>query len=126
MRELRRNRFYLLAMVALLSQAVWSGGCYYDNEEDLYPGNTCDTTAVTYSGDIEPIIDASCAIPGCHVAGGAGNGIFENYAGVKDKVDNGSMRARVVNLRDMPPDNPITDCQVELFRAWLNAGAPNN
>jgi hypothetical protein len=105
-------------------------GCYYDNEEELYElwyaQNVCDTLNVSYSQDIKPIIDGQCATSGCHVAGGTGNGIFDNYNGVKAKVDNGSMMDRVVMTRDMPPSVPLSDCNVQKFQAWINAGAPNN
>jgi hypothetical protein len=104
---------------------VTLSSCYKDNEEYLYGELDCDTTNVSFSADILPIINASCATTGCHVAGGSGNGTFENYTQIKDKVDNGSMLERVVVLKDMPP-SPLTDCQILHFQQWLNEGAPNN
>lgn len=104
--------------------------CYYDNEEELYEeyyaSQTCDTIAVSYDESIKPIIESSCNDAACHVPGGTGNGLFVNYAGVKDKVDNGSMRERVVELRNMPPNEPLNACQISLFKAWLDQGAQNN
>lgn len=117
-----------LGGLALMTMALT--GCYYDNEEELYQyyyeNNQCDTANVTFADDIFPIIQGNCAISGCHIAGGAGNGIFENHAGVKAKVDNGSFFTRVIDQRDMPPGAPLNDCQIEKLTAWLNAGAPNN
>ena len=103
-------------------------GCYYDKEEELYPMSQqeCDTTNISYSTDIEPIIANNCATSGCHQAGGNGNGIFTNYAGLKAKVDNGSLHNRVVVVRDMPPNSSLPECQVDKIDAWINAGAPNN
>lgn len=103
-------------------------GCEYNNEEELYPSIECDTLNVSYAEDIEPIIENDCATSGCHVAGGTGNGRFDNYQRVKAKVDNGSMRKRVVENKDMPPpdEEPLTSCQIDKIDAWLDAGAPNN
>lgn len=127
----RRTINKLLAgLGGLALMAVAFTGCYYDNEEELYQyyyqNNNCDTTAVTFADDIMPIIQGNCAVTGCHIASGTGNGIFENYQGVKDKVDNGSFFARVIEQRDMPPNSVLSDCQINLLTAWLDAGAPNN
>lgn len=100
--------------------------CTSDNEEDLFPINDCDTSNVSFSADIMPIIDASCATVGCHVQGGIGNGIFENYNNIKAKVDNGSFGDRLLIDRDMPPSGPLSSCQMEHVQAWLDNGAPNN
>lgn len=110
---------FVLALVLL-------SACYYDNEEELYGNEPCDTTNVTYSGTIEPIIQSSCATPGCHVTGGSANGYFESYANVKAKVDNGSFENRVVVQRDMPPGAQLNDCQILVIQQWLADGAPNN
>ncbi len=114
----------LLFVVSLLLVTA----CYYDNEQDLYQisASSCDTTAVSYKTDIEPILQGNCSITGCHVAGGSGPGIFTNHAGVMEKVNNGTFRTRVLDRKDMPPGAPLTDCQLKLIRAWLDAGSPNN
>ena len=109
---------------------VVASGCYYDNEEDLYENyysnNKCDTTDVSFSDFIMPLVDGNCATTGCHVAGGAGNGILMNYQNVKAKVDNGSFRERVIVQQNMPPNEPLTECQLNKIESWLDAGAPNN
>jgi hypothetical protein len=116
---------YFIIGLAIIS--VLPTSCQYDNEEELYPDIECDTVNVSYAEDIEPIIENDCATSGCHVAGGTGNGIFNNYTRVKAKVDNGSMRQRVVGQQDMPPDpESLTQCQIDKVEAWLDAGAPNN
>lgn len=116
-------------IMALLFGIGLLSSCYYDNEEELYEyynqQNQCDTTAVSFVDDIMPMIQGNC-ITGCHVAGGTGNGIFENYAEVKAKVDNGSMMQRVVVAQDMPPSSTLTPCQISQMQAWILNGAPNN
>lgn len=112
-------------LLTALVLALGLAGCYYDNEEELY-GDTCDTSDVTYSATVEPIINSTCATTGCHVAGGSGNGLLESYENVKVKVDDGSFRQRVIEQRDMPPGTPLTECQISILEDWLAQGAPNN
>jgi hypothetical protein len=113
-----------------IAAGLVASACYFDNEEDVYEywyaANQCDTVAITYNEHIEPIIRGQCAISGCHVAGGTGNGIFESYEGVKDKVNDGSLLRRTVVDRDMPPSGPLSDCQIKQIQAWIAEGAPEN
>lgn len=113
----------------LVCIALFSQSCYYDNEEELYEHynnlNPCDTAVVSFSSDIFPLIEGNC-VTGCHIAGGTGNGIFENHASVKDKVDNGAMLQRVVVEQNMPPGGGLTQCQIDQMEAWILNGAPNN
>lgn len=118
----------LFTAAALMLFAMSS--CYYDNEEELYAeyyaSQTCDTVSVSYDATIRPIIESTCNTSGCHVAGGTGNGIFTNYAGLKAKVDNGSLIDRVVDQRNMPPTTSLNDCQIKLISAWVSQGALEN
>jgi len=92
--------------------------------------NPCENITATYADDIRPIIDASCAISGCHVPGGEGSGDFEDYNGIKEKADSGNLMTRVVVLGDMPPANstgPVpTAMQRNLIRCWIEDGAQMN
>lgn len=121
---------YIAVLGLPLLFALGLSGCYYDNEEELYEHyyaeNACDTANISFSEDIFPIIQGNCSTAGCHVAGGSAPGIFSNYAGVMDKVNNGSFENRVIVQRDMPPNGSLTECQINLIQAWLSAGAPDN
>jgi hypothetical protein len=124
------NKTYMkkLLVILLVLVAIGLNACYYDNVEELYPsgGQQCDSTSVSFSQHIFPIFQGNCSTIGCHVAGGSAPGIFENYAGIKAKVDNGSMEQRVLIRKDMPPAQPLNDCQLAQIQAWIDAGAPNN
>jgi hypothetical protein len=104
-------------------------GCYYDNEEELYPGSFCDTSNVTFANDIEPFLQGNCAIPGCHVQGGGGNGDFTVFANIASKVADGrflrSIR-RESGAYPMPPDNAVSDCNLQKVEIWIASGALNN
>jgi len=101
-------------------------GCKKDSEEALYGNEECLPKDVSFSIYVLPLIKNSCAITGCHVQGGSGNGVFENYDQVKSKVDNGSFLQRVVISRDMPPSGNLSSCEIETIRQWLIEGALNN
>ena len=118
------KKILLLAAIAgFLVPAMQS--CYYDNEEELYP-QPCPTDNITYSIEVREIIEARCATAGCHITGGTGNGLFEDYAGVKNKFDNGSLRQRVLETRDMPPGGALSTCDIAVLEKWINDNAPNN
>jgi len=125
---INKKNIPLLALFLIITQLFSS--CYYDKEDVLYENyyaqNQCDTTNISFSNDIMPIIQGNCATTGCHVQGGTGSGIFVNYNGVMEKVNNGSFEKRVLVDKNMPPAAPLSDCQQSMIRAWLNAGAPNN
>lgn len=116
----------ILLYVTAVGCLVWQSGCYYDKEEELYPISQCDTTNVTWNNGIRDLIQLECSTSGCHVGGGLGNGVFDSYAAVKAKYDNGSLRERVLVQKNMPPDEPLSDCQLSRMEAWINNGAPEN
>ncbi len=103
-------------------------GCYYDNEEYLYPGGTCDTANVGWTSVIAPIVQQKCATPGCHVPGGTGTGDFTQQAEVTASVNDGSFRVSVLGARTMPPNSsaPLSNCELKQVQVWLDAGAPFN
>src|SRR6478752_10845549 len=81
----------------LLFGVICISGCYYDNEEDLYPNsttsNTTDTGTVSYATTIAPMMATNCTTPGCHAA----NGQLPNlttHQGVYDSRD--AVKARAV------------------------------
>jgi hypothetical protein len=55
-----------LLFALTVATSLFLTSCYNDNEEDLYPAGACELTAVTYATTIKPIMQASCAMAGCH------------------------------------------------------------
>ena len=115
-----------MRMIVTIAPVLLLAGCYYDKEELLYPASFCDLTDVSYSATIGPLVQNSCATPGCHVAGGTGTGNFTSYAGVNAAVANGTLRSQVLVDRTMPPTGPLSDCDMQQIALWLDAGALNN
>ena len=83
----------------------------------------------SYSMDILPLVNRSCALSGCHVKGFK-NGDYTTYAGLKAKADNGSLKKRVAKRQNMPPKSSsaqkLTAAEMELFYCWIERGAKNN
>lgn len=119
------NKGYMKSALALLSFVMAFVACTKNDEETLYGATECDTENVTFQERIQPIIANQCAFSGCHVQGG-GSILLENYAQIKNSIDNGNFVQRVLVTRDMPPGAPLTDCQIASIQQWVDDGAPNN
>jgi mono/diheme cytochrome c family protein len=110
-----------------------AAACTYDNEEDLAPQPDhqfqCDTTAVTFSGTVVPILSTNCY--SCHAAGIAEGGVvLDNYNGVKEEASHGHLVGVITHAPGFPPmpqgAAKLSDCDIEKIRNWVDAGAPNN
>jgi hypothetical protein len=112
-------------LVTLFVIAAMVQSCEYHNEEELYPNQDCETENISFSGQILPLIQTQCAISGCHVTG-TGRVVLTGYQGVKGVVDDGRLMQQAVISRSMPPDRPLTNCQIEQLKAWVDQGALNN
>lgn len=120
-----KNKLNNLALTTI-SIAILLTSCYTDKEDLLYGGSSCDISTVSFSNDIMPILSNRCATVGCHVQGGSGTGLFENYAQTKASVDKGAFLDRVVVQQDMPPSGSLNACQIQGIQQWILDGAPNN
>ena len=123
--EALKTNFFAL----LLGSLVLSSGCTYNNEEELYPIDTCDTTHVTYSGTIAPIIMQNCFE--CHNAGSPISGIpLEGYQNLKNMVDAGRVIGALRHqpgFSFMPKDRPsLPECEILKIEKWVSEGAPDN
>lgn len=80
------------------------------------------TTDVSWATDIEPIIDANCAVPGCHNGSRSPNlstlaGVQANAQKIVQRTSNGSMP---------PGGDDLTADEVKKITCWVNDGARNN
>lgn len=98
-------------------------------------GPDCEGDAPTYTQDIRPIIEASCAYSGCHLDSSPGR--FDTYFGLLPYLEESNeFRQRVILERadedqGMPPNyapdgrpKDLTEEQVLLIDCWLAAGFP--
>jgi len=121
-----------LAIIFLLAISI--PGCYYDSQEFLYPqiNNSCDTTNVTFSGSVAPILSNYCL--SCHSNNSAasfGNGIkLQDYADVILRVNDKKLVGSVMHTSGYSPmpkgTAQLESCKLTIINKWVNAGAPNN
>ena len=88
---------------------------------------------VSFQEDILPILQASCAVAGCHAAPNPPKGLnLETYAdfekgGVFNPGDSeNSVVIRRIDGGGMPPGAPLGNDQIQLFKDWIDEGAKNN
>jgi len=102
--------------------------CYYDNEEALYPGTSCDTISPTYTQTISPIISSNCL--GCHSGSAPSAGLsLDTYATVKAAVQNKNLRDHLMQQNGfslMPPSGMLSNCNIDKINAWVQDGMPEN
>jgi hypothetical protein len=118
--------------ISFLAFAIFSFffvSCYYDNEEALYPSlnSSCDTTNVTYSGTIAPILNNSCLT--CHsVAATGGSIVLTSYADVVANAPRitGSIK-QLSGFSAMPKNSgKLKSCSINQWDIWVRNGMPNN
>ena len=108
--------------------------CYKDNKEDMYglgPGSNCDTTNVTYTATIQPVLQSKCATAGCHNAATSSAGInLSTHVGAKAIADNGlllKVTRHESGVAPMPQGGAkLDDCNLAQIQKWVQDGAPNN
>ncbi len=115
------NKQWMAGLVMLVF-----AGCYYDNEEELYPSpasptNIPDTVVVSYSATIAPMIATNCT---CHSVGQSPNlttyqGVYNNRGVVKSRAVNGTPKW-------MPAAGPMSQANRDSLAKWIDSGAPNN
>ncbi len=116
-------------LLTLLLTALTS--CYYDNEEELYPGGQlpCDTANVSYNLDVAPILATHC--DGCHSGSAPSANIRTTpYADLTAIVNNGQLKG-VINhdngFSPMPKNaGKLPNCELAKINAWISKGAPQN
>ncbi len=108
--------------------------CYYDSEEFLFPDinpETCDTTNVTFSGTIQPVLQSVCYR--CHSSSNSSQGgsiKLEDYADVKLRADDGSLFGSISHASGYSPmpkgGGKLDDCTLAWFYIWIDSGSPDN
>ena len=106
-------------------------GCYWDNEEDLFPEvGVCDTIGMSFASDVVPILSNNCY--SCHSNSNAPD--FTSGLSLEDYEDVSAYSNRIVGsinhkegFLPMPKDQEQLDsCQIKTIEAWVNQGSLNN
>ena len=128
MNKIFKIGFSFFAIISMAS-------CYYDKKDQVYPQvavASCDTTTVTYTATIAPILTLNCN--SCHgttlAASNGGGIILDNYTAVKQYVTNGKLYNSMMQnglASPMPKNMAKVDvCTINKIAVWINRGALNN
>ncbi len=124
-----RNRIIILCTALVLSLGLGIQGCYYDIEEELYPGGqNCNPDEFTFSGRVYPIMEDYCL--SCHSqAQGSGGIVLEGYLNVRNESVNGTLLCSIKHegCANMPDGGgKLSDCDINAIQKWVDNGAPEN
>lgn len=91
--------------------------------------SACDTSNVTYSATIAPLVQSRCI--GCHSGGTPQGGLnFTSWQVLNTVAMDGRLAGAVQHqspFASMPPTGPmLPQCQIDQFLIWINDGAPQN
>jgi hypothetical protein len=89
----------------------------------------CSGLNPTYTADIKPILDASCAKSGCHDAVTAQNGVnLSTYATASAISQEERFLGVIQHKAGFPPmpfdGGKLPDGQIELLTCWVQDGSP--
>jgi len=105
--------------------------CYDDNVEDLYPfeAYACDTTSVTYSKTIAPIMATYCNE--CHSkTNPQASVVTDNYPDLSIIAKNLQLWKAVSHDPSVVPmpyqRNQLSECNLSKINIWIKAGSLDN
>ncbi len=87
----------------------------------------CDTTTVTYSGFVQPLMDSYCK--GCHSGTASQGGIaLTTYAETRAVAQTGRLYGSIAHLTGYSPmpkgSAALPDCSINKIKRWINMGMP--
>lgn len=112
----------IFAAAITAAAILFAASCRSDK---IVPSSLECSGVVRYSTGIRPFVLTHCAITGCHVTGFP-QGDYTLYQPLKVRADNGRLRFFVLELRNMPPNDSVTEEQRQMIGCWIEQGALNN
>ena len=117
------KRFILLTLTVIIFPPIFLS-CYYDSEEALYPSFGCDTTNITYTSAIAPIMENYCT--SCHGGSSPEASIsLTSFADVKSYAPLITPAIKHTGTFPMPKNaGKLNECTIRQWDLWLMAGMP--
>ena len=117
------NKAFTIVLTLTLSVFI-TISCSKDNGGGSTSVDCSTVTNKAFAADVNPIIQSSCNIAGCHAAGSFnGPGALTNYAQISAAAS--SIKTAVSSGR-MPQGSSLSASQKNSIICWVNGGAPNN
>ena len=123
-KDLLNSRFQIILSTGILLVMTGLMSC---DKDPIEPGD-CDVVP-TYTADIKPILDASCAKSGCHDAITVQNGVNLSTYATARAISQEDRFLAVIEHRagfpQMPFDGPkLPQSQIDLLTCWAENDAP--
>ena len=116
------NKAFAIVLTLTLSVFI-TISCSKDNGGGSTSVDCSTVTNKAFAADVNPIIQSSCNIAGCHAAGSFnGPGALTNYAQISAAAS--SIKTAVSSGR-MPQGSSLSASQKNSIICWVNSGAPN-
>lgn len=120
-----------IVAVSFLSSLVFSS-CEWKNEEEQFGIVVCDTSQVTLSGTVRPILQTNCYA--CHsnsTASTAGAGInLDDYTALKGRASSPSFIGSMKHSGGYSPmprgAEKMSACDIRLIETWIQNGSKND
>ena len=148
--DISPKRDYRISTLAfVISFVILSSGCGGDSSTGPDPDQDPDPASnrnVSYSQDIKPIFQNTCATSGCHDSGTQESGV--NLSSYQNALDSEGIQYQALVINPGNPDesplvdkiepnpeigqrmplgrNPLSQTNIDSVRAWIEDGAPNN
>ncbi|MDF1696398.1 MAG: hypothetical protein P1U56_11220 [Saprospiraceae bacterium] len=118
-------RKYGFLLVVLFASACIMISCGDEDE----PGDTCETTGLTYDNYAKDFLASNCVSSGCHDADGINTiGSYETYEDTKTAFEFGRVKGAINHedgFSNMPKGGTkLDDCSIDKLSAWIDAGLP--
>ncbi len=113
----------LTLLLFLFSISLYS--CKDKEKDNPTPDSVCETSNVTYSNTVKPIIANNCVV--CHSAAPMNLGDVATLQGVANSGKLYKVITHADGVPAMPKNMPkLSDCDIAKIKAWVDAGAQNN
>lgn len=90
--------------------------------------DACDTSNVSYSAQIWPMMESYCT--GCHSTSAPGGGIvIADHADMLALAENGSLMGSIKwesGYAKMPTNQQLSECNINMLQKWIDDGSPDN
>lgn len=122
----------LQSLIPVVVLVLLFQGCYYDKSDLVYPSAACDTTGVTYSQTIKPLVGNYCLA--CHGSNNysslGGNLNLDGYNNLSSAVKSGVLLKSIkheAGASPMPKNSPqLSECHIAQIEKWISSGSQNN
>lgn len=120
---------FLLTALLIGGGLFYLAGCSKESEDKLRGNTKCDTSNISYSLQVVPLLQNNCY--SCHSSSTPPTGIrLDTYTSLKVFASNGFLSAAVQHtgtVTPMPYGLPqLPSCEVNTIVAWVNQGMLNN